>query len=92
MPTIGMCDRCYALGLTQAIGTLIFHPSPNGKTTKLELCPECVSEMVHWISADVNRAGGPTFRKSYDEMQREEAERVKELEKGGNERHTQMDH
>lgn len=83
MATIGMCDRCDAVGLIQAIGTLVFHSSPNGRTTKMELCPECCGEVIAWIGARPDRGSNPAFRKSYDEMEWEKAQEMrKELESG----------
>lgn len=83
MATIGMCDRCDAVGLIQAIGTLVFHASPHGNTSHQELCPTCCGELIEWLENAPNRGGQPAFRKSYDDLQSEkEIAAQKELASG----------
>lgn len=76
MAQINMCDRCGNMGLSNALGTIVFHTDPNGRTEKLELCPECVSEFLSWLRESVPvRSPGKPFRDPYREP-------VKELESG----------
>lgn len=74
MAAINMCDRCGAMGLSSAIGTLIFHTGPNTQTNKMELCPECVGELVHWVKEFPVRENRTAFREEWTE--------AKELESG----------
>lgn len=82
MATIGMCDRCDAVGLIQAIGTMVFHSSPDGRTVKLELCPECCAEIKKWIEEHPDRGSKPAFRKSLDQQEYEARMATRELESG----------
>lgn len=75
MAQINMCDRCGNMGLSTALGTIVFHATPNGKTEKSELCPECVAEFIAFFTENIPvRTGGP-FREEYREP-------VAELESG----------
>lgn len=49
MASINMCDRCGAIGLEGAIGTLVYHTAPTSMTHKLELCPTCMGSLVEWV-------------------------------------------
>lgn len=76
MAQINMCDRCGNMGLSTALGTIVFHPTPDGQTKRLEICPECVSEFVSFLTEDIPvRTPGQPFREPYTEP-------VKELESG----------
>lgn len=72
MAVINMCDRCGNMGLGSAIGTLIFHTGPHAQTNKLELCPECVGELVEFVKTHPERDSRIAFREEWKE--------VKELE------------
>lgn len=75
MAQINMCDRCGNMGLSTALGTIVFHATPNGKTEKLEICPECVAEFLAWLRENVPVRNGVPFREEYREP-------VAELESG----------
>ncbi|QBZ72835.1 hypothetical protein SEA_FORTHEBOIS_2 [Streptomyces phage Forthebois] len=75
MAQINMCDRCGNMGLSTALGTCVFHPTPTGPTTKQEWCPECVAEFLAWLTENVPVRNGVPFREEYREP-------VKELESG----------
>lgn len=69
MATITMCDRCGAMGIQTAVGTLVFHTEPNGRTEKRELCPDCVSELVSWVNQVPERESRLAFREPYRELE-----------------------
>jgi hypothetical protein len=76
MAQINMCDRCGNMGLSNALGTIVFHPDPQGRTEKLEICPDCVSEFIAYLRENVPvRVAGQPFREPYREP-------VAELESG----------
>lgn len=75
MAQINMCDRCGNMGLSTALGTIVFHPTPGGRTKQLEICPECVAEFLAWLNENVPVRNGVPFREEYREP-------VKELESG----------
>lgn len=67
MATITMCDRCGAMGIQDAIGTLVYHTKPHGQTNKHELCPDCVTELVEWANTIPVRENRLAFREPYRE-------------------------
>jgi uncharacterized protein YfaT (DUF1175 family) len=67
MATISMCDRCDAMGLSNAIGTVVYHTGPNSRTFKLELCPMCVEELVQWHKTPAKRESNAAFREEWRE-------------------------
>jgi hypothetical protein len=76
MAQISMCDRCGNMGLSTALGTMVYHTGPNTRTFQKELCPECISEFLVWFNENIPvRQPGVPFRDEYTEP-------VKELEAG----------
>lgn len=65
MATINMCDRCGALGMENAVGTLVAHASPNGKTEKREICPDCFGEFMAWLLTTPTRNNVGPFREPW---------------------------
>ena len=71
MATISMCDRCGNMGLSSAIGTLVFHSGPNARTEKRELCPECVGEIMAWLGETPERENRVAFREEWQPATKE---------------------
>ena len=71
MAQISMCDRCGNMGLSTALGTIVYHTGPNTRTFTREVCPECVAEFLEfWENAPVRNPGVP-FREEWQESPKE---------------------
>jgi len=65
MATLSMCDRCSKLGVATGVGTIVWHAGPHTETHKQELCPECIGELVAWISNAPERVSSAPFREHW---------------------------
>lgn len=78
MSAVNLCDRCNAFALGKAIGEVLVSPAPNsyyeGTQKKMELCPECVGELMAFLDADVKREGTKAYKEPWQPKELESGE------------------
>lgn len=69
MANVVICDRCNQLGMRLALGAMALRTDldEDTKARQLEMCPDCVAELVTWIDTPPkDRAGsGVPFTEPY---------------------------
>lgn len=78
MSALNLCERCDALMLGKAVGTIRLEETPTADYKSYELCPACVGDFHDFMHSGPSRDARP-FREPYKEPEAPAGGPVKEL-------------